>query len=135
MTAYLGRNRVFKIGPAANNLTDVSGAGLGLANEAIEESVEVRDIPGGGTSKRRQSLGVKDGQLSFTVDANATTWPLLHRKTGTRLYFEEGPLGGGAGNPKTTGSAIITVSEPIPEGPIVFEVNGPVDGDLTEGVY
>ena len=135
MPAYLGRNRIFKIGPAANNLTAISAQGLGLANESIKESVEVRDVPGGGTSRVRQSLGVKDGQLAFTVDANATTWSLLHRKTGERLYFEEGALGDSAGNPKTTGSAIVTVSEPIPEGPIVFEVSGPVDGDLTEGEY
>lgn len=132
---YTGAGQVFKIGPAANSLTTISGEGNGLANVDLQPTAGTRVIPGGGPAYR-QLDGTSDWTLPFEVDANAVTWPLLFNKIGATLHFEWAPLGDDAGDPKVTGQGIVSVPVPAPTGDvIVFSVNVEADGPLTVGSY
>ena len=136
--AYLGKEGYFAIGPNARALTAISGPDTGLSNVRVGQTVGTRTIPGQGgkTAMSRQSLEVKDNELSFEVDANATTWGLLHAKTGEVLYFEHGPRGNKSGMPKRTGHAIISVDEPVDSEDVIrFSVSGPINGAVTEATY
>lgn len=134
--AYLGNAADFKIGASAGSLTAISGAGNGLSEVELTDEVGTRVIPGGGDAVRRQSLVVHDNGISFSVDANSVTWPLLHRKSGATVYFEYGPRGTGSGMPRYTGSFIAQVSEASPSDDVIrFTVTGEINGPVTAGTY
>lgn len=134
--AYLGRDLFLKIGPAANTLTQISGDGSGLSNFDIADAVGTRPIPGQGTSVQRQSLGVHDYTCTFEIDANATTWPLLHRKTGETIHVEAGRRGNGAGMPKEVLSGLATVTEAITYDDVIrFSVSIEVNGGIADSDY
>ena len=135
MTAFLGRNISFKIGSAANSLTTISGSN-GLGSVEISDTVPTRVIPTQTTSVERQSTGIHSRTISFDVDANTTTWPLLINKTGELIYFEFGPRGSASGMPKWTGAFFATVSMPVPYDDVLrFTVEGELNGALTEGTF
>ena len=108
VSAYLSKDIVLAIGPAANNLTTVSGSN-GLADVAAPRSYATRVKPSQGDNVERQSLQRADNAFNFTIDANSVSWPLLYGKGGSELFYEFGPQGGAAGAPKETGKAIINV--------------------------
>ena len=135
-SAYLGRNASLKTGDAANSLTTMSGDGSGLANVQLEDTVESRDIPGQGTGVHRQSIGVHDRTLTFTVDANATTWARFWNRNGETEFFEWGPRGSASGMPKVTGSGILQVS--LNGGnadALTFDVTITISGNTTVGTF
>ena len=135
--AVLGRRQIFKIGPAANNLTDVAREGDGLSEPTINETNAVREIPGGSPTSgdsqavQRQSLERLDGTLAFSIDANTVSMPLLWGKNGQRLYFERGIDGDGGGKPKETGSVYAQISV---NGPTNDAVRFTVSGDFVDGL-
>ena len=132
-SAYTGASQVFKIGLAANSLTTISGNGNGLATVSLDTTTPHRVIPGGGDA-HRQLTGTSDWTLSFTVDANATTWPILAFRTGTKLYFEFSPIGAASGTPKYTGGGLMSVPLPAPTDDVItFDVTVEADGPLTTG--
>lgn len=134
--AYLGKSAVLKIGAASNSLTTISGSDSGLSNVQISQDPTIRDVPGGGSAVTRQNVGILDNSISFEVDANSTTWPLLFMKTGAKLYFEYSPRGTSSSMPELTGSAFITVSHPVPSDDVQrFTVEGQVDGAIASGVH
>ena len=133
--AYKGADMVLKIGPAANNLTTISGPSNGLATAGVTPTAGTRVIPGGGASYR-QLNGVTDWTFPFTVDANPTTWPLLWNKVGADLFFEWSPIGEGAGNPRVTGKGIITVPlTPSTDDVLTFDVTAEADGPLAVAAH
>jgi len=133
--AYKGSAQTLKIGPANSSLTAISGEANGLANVSLEPTAGTRVIPGGGAS-HRQLNGVTDWTFNFTVDANATTWPLLFNKVGADLFFEWGPLGSTGGNPKVTGKGIISIPVPAPTDDVItFTVAVEADGPLAVGSF
>lgn len=133
--AYKGGDQIVKIGPAANALVEISGEGNGLANFSLEPTATTRVIPGGGASYR-QLNGVTDWTASFTVDANAVTWPLLWNKVGADLFIEWGPLGDSNGNPKVEAKGIISIPVPAPTDDVItFDVSVEGDGPLAVGNY
>lgn len=133
--AHKGAAALFRIGPAADQLTTISGAGNGLSSVEIQPTAGTRLIPGGGPAYR-QLDGTTDWSLPFEVDANPLTWPLLWNKVGADLYFELGPLGDGAGMPKVTAHGIISVPLPIDTGAVLtFSTTVEADGPLAVAAY
>lgn len=131
--AYLGKSAVFKIGPSSANVT-ISGGDNGLSNVQISQEPTIRAVPGGGSAVTRQNIGILDNTISFEVDANSVTWPVLFMKTGTKIHFEYSPRGTASSTPKLTGQAFITVTHPVPTDDVQrFTVEGMVDGVVTVG--
>lgn len=133
---YKGSGAEFAIGPASNNLTVISGAGNGLSDVDIPESKTTRVTPGGGSSYRAET-GTEDFSVSFTVDANSLTWPLLYRKSGVEIFFRRGPLGTATGSPRETGSFIAdSIPVAIQTGDVLtFTVQAGGNGPITYDTY
>ena len=136
VASALGKDALLKIGPAANNLTEITGAGNGLADYEITDEVANREIPGTGDAINRQSGERHDCTLTFTVDLNSVTLPLLWGRSGSLIYFEEGVKGSASGNPKRTGNGYLNVSAPVPTADaIVLSCTVECNGKITYSTY
>ena len=136
VAAALGKQAVLKVGPAANNLTEITTDGSGLASYELTDEKENRVIPGSGDSVRRQSLDRSDGTLTITIDLNSLSRPLFWGRTGEVLHFEEGVIGTSSGSPKRTGKGYMSVASPVPtDDAVVLTVTVELDGGVTNGTY
>ena len=134
--AFRGKDVYLKAGPAANNLTEISGEGNGLQVVNLTRTPNIRQIPGGGTDIRRQSMDMLDNQFPFTVDKNPVTEPLFEGKEGQRIYFEYGASGNATGKTKQTFSGFATIDSPAPfDGAVQYSINIMIDGGVTKGTY
>ena len=130
----LGKNSVLKVGPAANNLTAITGDGTGLADYEITDENSTREVPGSGDAVRRQSLERKDGGLTITMDLNSLSRPLFFGQSGERLFFEEGIVGETAGDPKRSGNGFMNVAMPVDTADaVVMTITVECDGGITHG--
>ena len=109
----------------------------GLSASEIQRTPTIEVIPGGGTGERVQDMEMYRSTLTFTIDKNSVSTPLLAGKEGQRIFFDYGPDGNASGNEKQTGSALISnLSFPANyEGKIQYQVTARVDGDITYGTY
>ena len=133
----LGKNVDLRVGTAANSLTDLSGAGSGLADVSVDRKRDMRDIPGGRGIMAKSLGNFLMNDIRFSGDLNATTFPQVRSANGQRIYYQLGTEGTGTGNPKLTGSGVARVSLTweLATDSSSFEVELQLDGTPTAGTY
>ena len=104
---------------------------------APSESVENRVIPGGGDFTRRQSMRMKDQNLTFTVDANELSEPLLEGNNGAKFEWVLGPKGNASGAVSKTGQGFANWDGPSYEydGEATYDVTVEGDGAIVRGTF
>lgn len=102
--AVHGSKSVFKIGNAADVLTDISQY---INSGSKGEEVETHENTNWGATAKAYIPGLKDGTFSFDGAFDATLDQLLSQILGSERDISYFPAGVGAGLPKYTARAII----------------------------
>ena len=135
---YLGKDIYLAMGTSASSLTEVSGQGNGLTSVGFGDDVATVEKMGTGNYRERQSGEVHAYTVSIVVQLGDVTYPLISGQQGVLQYFDFGPRGNAANNPKFTFSGFInlgTTSYAVgtPEVPVTVTVE--VNGEVVEGTY
>jgi len=131
--AYRGEDQVVtlqRIGGGA--AVTISGEGNGMATIDLARTKEPRVIPGGGTNVRRQAGGLFDGSVTFTIDFNDVTRPLIWGYEGTKFELKQYPRGNASGREVRTIQFFMGYTLPAPSDDVlIFTVTGEADGGVT----
>ena len=138
MAASITKNSVVKMGPAANNLTELNrGVALGLEGFEYNFDPSIRQVPSGDSGTHRQSLDRKDFNVGFTIDRNATARGLFLGKEGENIFFEIGADGPDSGNERLTGELLIASLGNTAgfNGVLRMALGMMINGEVDEGTY
>ena len=137
-SAKLGKDSIFKVDNSGGTLTNLHGAGNGLMSVTYNLSQGSREIPGGGSEVRRQTLGKKDLTVTVQCDENSVTEPVFGGGAeGDTRSIEIGPGGSSTGYTKITAEMLIeSVQETSPHNDAVtYSVQMVLADSLTVGSY
>lgn len=96
-TVLLGANAKLMLGLAANAKVDITQPGLGTGDIARNRTYDSRPVPGARGRGGSQPGKFYSDALSFPMDFNAVTSPVLRAAQAQRLYYTLQPQGTNAG--------------------------------------
>ena len=133
--AYKMNKSYFAATPSGGSELVLSGDNSGLTPPTITPTSDAREVPSQSDWRRQESSGITGYTLEFTVDRKATTEPIFGW-IGNTIAWEFGPNGNGSGEPKQSGSAIVTSVTPEVDGNSYrLGVATVGDGEITYGTY
>ena len=135
---YLGKDIYFAMGLSASALTEISGQGEGLASVAYGDEVAIVEKMGTGNYRDRQSGEVHAYTVSFVVQLGSATYPRIWGQQGVLQYFEFGPRGDTAGNPKLSFNGYINLGSSTFDtatAEVTVTVTAEVNGAVVESTY
>lgn len=111
MAAGHGKDAVFKIQDAAGVTRDISAY---VTNSTMDESADVADVSGLGSTSKSYVIGLKDGTFSIEGIFDPTVDGYLAGDLGfsPARTFEYHPQGVVTGKPKYSGSAFVVAYAP-----------------------
>ena len=126
------------LGIALHGETEVNFAGAfrGLSSVEVNDAFDTREIPGGGAAVGTQLLEYIEAAMSFEIDDNSITHPVLFGNNARRFDATFGPEGGATGNPSQAFEGIATITHSCnARGIRRHSVSFDIDGEITEGTF
>lgn len=96
--------------------TDLSDPAVGLGAWQMSDTHDTRDVPSIPATRAVQLLDSKRGAVSFTVDDNARTHPIMFLRSGTVFEVRVRREGTGAGLPQVLVEGPATINAPNAPG-------------------